>query len=287
MFFLLKRYYHLFLFGAAVLLGAVMFFSVSDGNLRVWALDVGQGDAVFIETPGKRQVLIDGGPNAKVLSELSAVMPFYDKSIDLMVLTHPQEDHIFGLVEVLKRYQVANVLMTAVAYHTATYEEFKKLLQEEGARVFIARAGQNIKLDTQTTLDVLYPFEGLLGREIPEDLVNDTSVAVRLTFGEKKFLFLGDATLKEEVELVNSGQDIDVDVLKLSHHGSKTSSSQLFLEKTTPAIAFASLGRNNRYGHPHQDVVERLKDISFYRTDASGRITIVSDGKRVEVETER
>src|SRR3990167_1666572 len=119
-------YFNFMLLIAAVLAWTAVFYSLPDGRFKFYALDVGQGDAIFIETPRKAQVLIDGGPDMKVLGQLSAVMPFYDRSIDLLILTHPQEDHMFGLVEVLKRYKVGRVLMTGVNYQSKTYQEFKR-----------------------------------------------------------------------------------------------------------------------------------------------------------------
>jgi len=124
-----RRYFIFILLSAAVLAWTAGFYSLPDDRLKVYALDVGQGDAIFIETPRKAQVLIDGGPDMKVLGQLSAVMPFYDRSIDLLILTHPQEDHMFGLVEVLKRYKVGKVLITGVNYKSKTYEEFKRIIK--------------------------------------------------------------------------------------------------------------------------------------------------------------
>ncbi len=282
----LSYYCILSLTAAAFFVSLFTYFSLPAAVLRVWALEVGQGDAIFIETPRHTQVLIDGGPNAKVLSELSSVMPFYDRTIDLIILTHPQEDHIFGLVEALKRYQVANALITGINYKSALYDEFKRLLKEKRVRVFIAQAGKRVRLDEGAVIDVAYPLENLSGKNTEGD-VNDTSVAAVLTFGLKKFLFMGDAEMKEEVELVHSGQDIDIDALKLSHHGSKTSTSRLFLDAVTPELAFASMGYKNRYGHPHKEALDRLGAIPFYRTDTQGRILIESDGMQLKVRVKK
>ncbi|MBI5913026.1 MBL fold metallo-hydrolase [Candidatus Azambacteria bacterium] len=280
-----KRYYFFFLVFTAISVWAFAVAGAPRDFLSVYALDVWQGDAIFIETPQGHQVLIDGGPDTRVLSELSSVMPFWDKSIDLIVLTHPQEDHMFGLIEVLGRYDVANVLMTGVNYHTRTYEEFKKAVEEEGARVIIARAGEKIRFDDGVEMDVLFPASTVAGQDAPAD-VNDTSVAARLRFGEKSFLFMGDAGMQEEAALVRSGEDIDIDVLKVSHHGSKTSTSQLFLEKTTPEFAVVSVGAKNKYGHPHQDTLARLTGVPLYRTDTQGRIAVYTNGERISVATE-
>ena len=277
-------YFNFILLGAAVLAWTAVFYSLPDGRLKFYALDVGQGDAIFIETPRKAQALIDGGPDMKVLGQLSAVMPFYDRSIDLLILTHPQEDHMFGLVEVLKRYKVGKVLVTGVNYKSKTYEEFKRIIKEKNISVVIARAGQRVNLGGDGAVDILYPQENLSGIDFPGD-VNDSSVAALLRFGGKKFLTMGDAGIKEELDIINSGQ-ADIDVLKVSHHGSRFSTSALFLEKTTPGIALISAGARNPYGHPHKETLERLGHIPLYRTDTQGRIIVTTDGKSLIVRTE-
>ena len=280
-----KRYYFFFLVFTAISVWVFAVAGASRDFLSVYALDIGQGDAIFIETPQRHQILIDGGPDARVVSELGSVMSFWDRSIDLIVLTHPQEDHMFGLLEVLRRYDVANVLLTGVNYHTRTYEEFKKAVEKEGARVILAQAGENIRFDDGAEMDVLFPVSEVAGKDAPAD-VNDTSVAARLRFGEKTFLFMGDAGMQEEAALIHSGENIDIDVLKVSHHGSKTSTSRLFLEKTTPALAVVSVGAKNKYGHPHQDTLARLRGVPLYRTDTQGRIAVYTDGERISVTTE-
>lgn len=264
----------------------LVWFTIPDDKLKFFVLDVGQGDAIFIETPNKNQALIDGGPNLKALAELGEVMPFYDRTIDLVVLTHPQEDHIFGLVEVLRRYKVANVLMTGIDYPSNIYQEFKKIIDEKGINVFAARSGQKIFLDENIFLNVVYPFKNLFSEKFAGD-VNDTSIALTLNAAGKKFLFAGDAGIIEEMNLINSDTDIDIDVLKLNHHGSKYSNNSLFLEKTSPEIIVISAGKNNRYGHPTKETLSRLANTPLYRTDTQGRIAITTDGKDLEVKTDR
>jgi len=279
-------YYFSALVATFVLVCFLVWFTAPDGKFKFYVLNVGQGDAIFIETPSKNQILVDGGPNSKVLSELGEVMPFYDRTIDLIVLTHPQQDHIFGLVEVLKRYKVANVLMTGVDYSGGAYEEFKKIIGDKNINVFIAQSRQKVFLDKDASLDILYPFEKLFSEKFAGDM-NDTSVALLLNAFGKKFLLAGDAGMIEETNMVNSGANIDIDVLKLNHHGSKYSNSALFLEKTSPQIAVVSAGKSNRYGHPHKETLVRLADIPLYRTDIQGRIAILTNGKELEVKTER
>lgn len=253
-------------------------------TLSFYALNVGQGDALFIETPEKYQIVVDGGPDMRVLSELSRVMPFYDRTIDLLVLSHPQADHMFGLLEILKRYRVANVLMTGVNYPTDLYAEFLKLIHEEGAHVVFAHAGQKVVLGS-AELDVLYPLGIINGTDVVGD-VNDMSLAGVVRYGDTSFLFMGDAGLVEEAVLAESGVPLDIDVLKISHHGSRTSTSQLFLEKTTPEIAVVSVGAKNTYGHPNPDTLARLGGVPLYRTDTQGRVAIISNGEHISVKTE-
>lgn len=262
-----------------------VYVSYPSGTLAFYALDVGQGDALFIETPEKYQVVADGGPDMRVLSELGHVMPFYDRTIDLMVLSHPQADHMFGLVEILKRYRVANVLMTGVNYPTGLYKEFLKLAQDEGANVVVAHAGQKIELGS-AEMDVLYPFDVIDGTDAIGD-VNDTSLAATVRFGATSFLFMGDAGIAEEAALAQAGGSLDIDVLKISHHGSRTSTTQLFLERTTPSVAVVSVGEKNSYGHPNPDTLARLGTIPLYRTDTQGRVAVISDGEHISVKPER
>ncbi|MEK7453253.1 MAG: ComEC/Rec2 family competence protein [Patescibacteria group bacterium] len=255
-----------------------------DGKLRVYFLNVGQGDSVFIETPDKVQVVIDGGPDNSVLAELSSVMPFYDREIDLLIFTHPQKDHIFGLIDILKRYKVNNIMFSNIIYKNSFYDEIKKLVEEKNINRIEAKAGVRLGLGEFVYMDILYPFSDIDGVKIKNP--NDISLALILNFLDKKFLFSGDAELKEELDLVNSGLNIDVDILKINHHGSKTSSTELFLEKTSPEIAVISVGKNNQYNHPSPEVLERLNKVRLFRTDLNGMVKIITDGSKLDYKTE-
>jgi len=253
--------------------------------LEVIFFDVGQGDAIFIETPKRHQILIDGGPGSVILEKLGKSMPFYDRTIDLIILTHPEFDHLSGFNEVLKKYKVSNILWTGIVRDTAEYKEWKKLIEEEKAEIFIAKAGQKILWESETNnyMEVLYPFENLEGKVFEDS--NNTSIISKLVFGKNSFLFTGDAYKNVEGELINKKAEIDSDVLKVSHHGSKTSSSEEFIKSVSPQIAVISAGIGNKYGHPHQEVLELLEkyDIKVSRTDKDGDIKIISDGKNYEV----
>jgi len=231
---------------------------LSSSDLEVVVFDVGQGDSIFIETSDGFQVLIDGGPGLTVLEKLGQEMAFYDRTIDLIILTHPDHDHLFGLLEVLKRYKVKNILWTGIIRDTAEYQEWIRLLDEEGANILIAQAGQKITIqeDPLIFLEVLHPFENLEGQETK--YTNDTSVVAELIFNDVSFLFTGDISKKIEKQLVDEYIDLESDVLKVAHHGSKTSSCLEFIEAVSPNIAVISVGENN-WSHPHPEVLSNLE----------------------------
>lgn len=246
-------------------------------GLEVTFFDVGQGDAAFVETPENQQILIDGGPTAIILEKLGKAMPFWDRTIDLVVLTHPEHDHIAGLLEVLKRYHVKNILWTGIVRDTAEYKEWQKLIEQEGANVYIARTGLRIYAG-ESEFVVLYPFEDLEGEQVKN--TNDTSIVARFNYGETAFLFTGDASMSVERKLLDRVElsILDSDILKIGHHGSKTSISKEFVQAVSPEVAVISAGKDNKYGHPHQEVLDNLDSIRILRTDLLGDIKIISDG---------
>ena len=253
---------------AALLLSEVS----SSSSAKLAFFDVGQGDAIFFQTRQGHQILIDGGPDSSVLSRLGSVMPFWDKTIDLVVLTHPDADHITGLVAVLERYEVKTVLWTGRKKDTKVFAAFAKALKKEDAREIIAHAGQRIIFgNSDTILEILYPF---YDTDIQKGASNETSIIMRLVQDEHSVLLTGDTTKKIEKLLVEEGTDIKANILKIAHHGSKTSSSRVFLEAVDPEIAILSIGRDNRYGHPDDETLVNLLeyDIQVQRTDHEGTI---------------
>jgi competence protein ComEC len=245
--------------------------------LKISFFDVGQGDSIFIQTPQGHQVLIDGGPDSTVLEKLGQEMPFWDRDIDLIILTHPDHDHIAGLIEVLKVYEVDNILWTGVAGNTQQYGEWERCLEEENASIIIAESGQKIIMG-DVYFEVIYPFENLEGEEVKN--INDTSVVGRLVFKNNSFFFTGDISKSAERKIVESGAEIKSDVLKVSHHGSKTSTAEEFVFSVSPDLAVIQVGRDNSYGHPYQEVLDTLDNygIKILRTDIHGDIEILSDG---------
>ena len=262
---------------AAVSFFAVRAAALEDNLLRVYFLDVGQGDAIFVQAPNGNQVLIDGGPDTLVARQLSKIMPFYDHSIDLVVLSHPHADHINGLLEVLRRYDVSQVLENYYPYDTPEYAEWNKLKTE--AQISQAQAGQVIDLGAGVRIFVIYPDQINAGQS--KNNPNDASVVLKLVYGENSLLLSGDIEAPLEKKLVLIGADLDSDFLKIAHHGSKTSTTQEFLEAVTPKAAFIEVGAKNRYGHPHPKVLERLEslNIKYYRTDIDGTIELLLDGR--------
>jgi competence protein ComEC len=267
-------------------LNIIAWFFVFDLNqhrfLEVSFFDIGQGDAIFIETRQSHQVLIDGGPGSAVLEKLGKEMPFWDRTIDLIVLTHPEHDHYGGLIEVLKRYKIENILWTGVYRDTAEYQEWQDLLLKEGARIFIAPDIQRVTV-SGAMFDVLFPFENFEGKTVKN--VNDTSLVAKLVFGGNSFLFTGDICKPVEKELLEKETDLDSDFLKVGHHGSKTSSGEEFVAAVSPQVAVIQCGRDNPYGHPHPQTLETLEKygIKVLRTDKEGDIKIISNGKEYAI----
>ena len=257
-------------------------FDLIEGRyLEIVFFDVGQGDAIFIETPQKHQILIDGGPDSSVLEKLAKEIPFWDRSIDVVILTHPDKDHLAGLIEVLKGYKVDYILWTGVVRQTPENDEWRSLLQEQKGEIVMTKAGQRIKAG-EVHFNILSPAEYLEGKEFKDS--NDTSIVSRLVFGQNSFLLTGDITSSIEEELVEKKFNLMSNVLKVGHHGSKYSTSDNFLEAVDPETAVIQVGKNP-YGHPTEEVLQRLKkfDIEILRTDKDGDIKIVSDGNNFKI----
>ncbi len=273
----------------AILVWAVAF-TMPDDKLHVSILDIGQGDAILIQTPNHQNILIDGGLDPqKINLELGKKLPFWDRTIDLMVSTQPQADHVTGLVEVLQRYKVKQVIESGVPYDSSIYREWFKLVKDKGIKHDIAQAGQEIDLGNGIKMEVLNPpvvhFEGT------SDDVDNNGVVLRLSWGELSFLFTADIRQEAEFELVGQRASLRSTVLKVAHHGSKTSTMPQFLAAVDPEIAVISVGADNRFGHPSPEVVERLKqrlgEDKVYRTDKDGTIEFITDGERLWVKEEK
>jgi competence protein ComEC len=257
--------------------------SLPDGRLHVAFLDVGQGDAIFITTPSGRQILIDGGPGpSDVLWGMGRHMPFWDRSLDVVVNTHPDADHLAGLPEVLGRYQVGQILLPDVENDTPLYAAWQEAMAAEGASVTQAQAGMRLSLEDGVQVEVLHP-----GAVPASERFNDHSVVLRVTLGEISFLLPGDIEAGVEQGLVARNPSLVATVLKAPHHGGDTSSSRAFLKAVDPQVAVISVGADNRFGHPAPQVLARYAEqgVPALRTDELGTVEFVTDGERLWVET--
>lgn len=263
-----------------ILVLSIGFFAIdvprwADGGNHFFALDVGQGDALLLRSATGQNVLIDGGPDNTVLEELGAVLPFFDRTLEYVILTHPDADHLNGLLTVLQRYTVKHLLITGVAKNTAVYKKFFTIIAQENIPVIFVKAPLSFTVD-KISFTVLWPIETLIAQE--SEPVNDTSITLRVDAEETSFLLTGDFSDTVEKQLIELyGTLLDVDILKAPHHGSKTSSSAAFLEIATPETVVISVGKENRYGHPTTEALERIKSVgaTIRRTDQEGRIEIV------------
>lgn len=263
------------------------------GILTVAFLNIGQGDSIYIEAPSGNQMIIDGGPSQVVLRELSKVMPFYDKSIDVVVATHPDSDHISGLNDILDKYKVDLFMEPGVEGDTAVYKELKSRVAAKNIKIVEPRRGMVVDLGEGAVLQILFPVSDPRGME-----TNMASIVARLVYGENEFMLTGDSPIAIENYLVSlEGEKcqrqpltcagskglpltLKSDVLKAGHHGSKTSTSASFVNAVSPEYVVISAGKNNKYGHPHQEVLDILNNFGtkILRTDTEGRIIFKSDG---------
>jgi len=245
------------------------------GEIIVSFLDVGQGDSILIRTVD-HAVLIDGGEHRARNVVLDYLRNAGITRLDYVIATHPHSDHIGGLVTVLGRVDVGRVVMPDIMHNTVTFESFLEAIENNNIPVKFPVAGDRVQVGL-IDLTVISPTADFSGS------LNDASIVLRLNHGRTSFLFTGDAESAAELNMVNSGMVISSDVLNVGHHGSRTSTTQVFLDAVDPAVAVISLAANNRYGHPHREVMERLqyRGIQILRTDESGTIRMITNGERI------
>src|SRR6056297_573869 len=267
-----RQWFIIILVWLNILLWTAVFGALNPG-LEVTFFDVGEGDSVFIETPRHYQIVVDGGPSSTtLLKKINQELPFWDRHLDLMVLTHPDKDHLAGLLPVFKYYEVEKVLWTGVVKETDIFQEWERVVEESGAEVIVAAEDQDLQ-SPKVLFDVLYPFLSFSRQKFSD--YNDTSVVMKVNYKEDELLLTGDISETIENKLVREKVDLQSDVLKVAHHGSKSSTGRSFLNAVQPGRAIISVG-DNPYGHPHPVVLERLKDygIQVLRTDHQGDIKI-------------
>lgn len=251
---------------------------------KVVFLDVGQGDAILLQD-GTAQVLIDGGPGMAVLQRLAEEMPWFDRRIEVVVSTHADRDHLEGLLHVLERYDVGLVLLPRWPHDSQLQEAWlKKLLaltEQKRVDYQFAWAGQEVRMSDELAVSLLGPWSEQGEIYAPGEKANNAAVLARADFSGMSFLLTSDAEAPVENVLVKrEGERLDVDVLKAGHHGSKTSTTQALLNAALPSAAVISVGKDNRYGHPHPDVLERLRGINLWRTDENGSVQFLRNGER-------
>lgn len=278
-----------------IVLGIIAFFyllfsfliSLPDNHLHLVFCDVGQGDAAYIRGPKGSDIVIDGGPDARVLNCLGSKMPFWDRTIELLILSHPQADHLTGLIEIVKRYEVKQIIDSSAKASGEEYKLWERLIREKKIKKIEAQKGENVKVDGIVNLSVLWPEND----KNTSDL-NSTSTVVQLTFGTFSSLFTGDLDADSMIQLLNYlnfetllvcnkfSCENKLSILKFPHHGSKTGLSPTFLASVQPALAIISVGKNS-YGHPSLETLKLLNslNIPFLRTDKEKNIEIVSNGQ--------
>ncbi len=251
-------------------------------QLEVIFFDIGQGDAILIKTPFGQNVLIDGGPDNTVIKRLSENLAWWDKKIDLMILTHPHDDHVSGLIDVIKRYKVEKILYTGVVHSSPNYLVWLELIRDRKIPLTIIDRPQIIEFGENCELQIIYPRESLLGKEVSN--LNNSSIVIQLVYRQTKFLLAGDIELEAEQELLASGIDLSANIFKANHHGSDTSNSKEFLQAVQPEIVVIQVGDNN-FGHPSRRVIKRLERIGaqVFRNDLDGTVKLISDGKEVNI----
>ena len=270
---------------AVLILATAAWRALPDGRLHVHYLDVGLGDAVFVETPSGRQVLIDGGPSpTRLLSHLGQRMGFWDHSLDLVILSHPDDDVLAGLIPVLERYEVGGVIARDVGCRTGLCARMEEVLEETGAPIWRGEEGLQVVLDEGLLLTVLHPGPDLFGGG---GSYNDNSLVVRLDYGEVCFLLTGDIGEEVEEQLVEQGAWLDCTVLKAAHHGDAGSTTEVFIEVVDPEAVVISVGDGNVFRFPHGEMLERVEGLQVYRTDEDGTVEVVSDGETYSVEVAR
>lgn len=255
----------------------------SSGGLKIYFLNVGQGDAEYIKMPSGEDILIDGGPDDKVLNELGKVMDFGDRRIDLVVLTHPHADHLTGLVDVINRYEIGEVWDSGVEYPSAVYDTFRNDVKNKNIPEKFVKAGDEKSYENgKIKFQVLYPLLSEKNKTI--DNLNNASIVTSLEDNKFSAIFMGDLEKSVSLKL-----NKNYTVLKVAHHGSENGLSEDLLKVIRPAIAVIEVGQDNKFGHPTKSTIDLLKSyvVQIYRTDQNGTVTVSSDGINYTVKTDK
>lgn len=252
------------------------FGEIGDFDLHVYFLDVGQGDAILVRLPTNELILIDGGPDNTVLQEMAEVMPFYENTLDLVILTHPHADHINGLIDVMNRFEIRKLMLTGVGYNDPAYEEFMRLIAEKDIETVFLNGLNDYRL-ASGVFDIIYPFESIQGKKFEN--VNNSSIVLRFLYGDFSVYLNGDMEVEGEEKILERGLDLDADIYKAGHHGSRTSGMVELIDKMGAGAAVISCGVDNSFNHPHGETVTGFQErgMAIYRTDINGRVEFVVD----------
>lgn len=242
-------------------------------RLAVSFLDVGQGDAILLRTPAGHNILIDGGPDNNLLAELGEVLPWWERKIDYLVITHYHDDHFLGLIELLKKYKVGNILVTSHQPPDFNYQVWTEALHKHNLQPTVVEVGNKFIIDNDLVWQVL-------AADSEQKDYNANSLVLRLSYKEVDFLFMGDLPVAGEDKLRQGGFILESEILKVGHHGSKYSSSQDFLEAVRPKVCIIQSGHDNKFGHPHKETIVKLAKLGcqIKNTQNNGRITILTNG---------
>lgn len=262
----------------------ILYYKHHEQKYEVVFFDIGQGDATLINLSGDNEILIDGGPDMKILYKLGKYLPIYNRDIELMILTHPHSDHVNGLVDVLNRYKVEKIMYTGVKYDSSMYQEFLESIGRDA--IHRVSMTDKINLDENNFLEIIYPWEDFEGMEFKNQ--NDNSIVVKLiTENGFDFLFMGDIEMNIEEEILQNieHENLQANVLKAGHHGSDTSSGEEFLQMVSPEKAIISCGKDNNFGHPSLRTIRRLErmGIEVFRTDEDGDVIIKIKDEKLKI----
>jgi competence protein ComEC len=274
----------------SVILTWIVIINIPDDKLHVHILNVGQGDAILIQTPNRQNILIDGGPSPQAINlELGKKLPFWDKTIDLMLLTQPQADHITGLIEVLQYYNVKQVIESALTANSLIHAQWLKIVEDKKINHSTGCAGQEINMGDDINIEILHPPKSLLKSNY--DNINDNGLVLRVSYKAVSFLLTADIGEEAEWHLISQRANLQSTVLKVAHHGSQSSTSPELLAVANPKAAVVSVGSNNNFGHPHHDVIARLiqkvGEDKILLTSRNGTVEFITDGNRLWAKTER
>lgn len=250
-----------------------------DDNFHLYFLDVGQGDALYARDKSGNDILIDGGPDLSVLTGIGNAMLYNDRVIDYLVLTHPHADHLFGLVEVVKRYEVKNIILTDAIATTQEYQEFLNIIKDKNIHTILANNGEIYKISDNFNFQIIYPDESFKDTNIKN--LNNTSIVGKIIFGSVSIQATGDAEKDLQGKIANKYCDqLSSNIIKIAHHGSKNGINTNFFNCVNPEMAIISVGVDNKFGHPHQETLDFLNknNVKTIRTDEQGTIEIISDG---------